>query len=108
MSELKLNVYESDMKTVKKTVTAQTVEIPFGTVRRLMRLFDIDKAKNSEILKTIIAAWDSVIGILDNVFPEMTADDWDYVSTKELASVVYQLIQAAIIDLMRIPKDPKN
>ena len=55
MSELKLKVYENDMKTVKKECTAQTVEVPFGAVRRLMRLFDIDsKNNNADILKTII------------------------------------------------------
>lgn len=109
MSELKLKVYENDMKTVKKECTAQTVEVPFGAVRRLMRLFDIDsKNNNSDILKTIISAWDSVVSILDNVFPEMEEEDWDFVSTKELAAVVYKLIQAALADLMQIPKDPKN
>ena len=109
MSELKLKVYENDMKTVKKECTAQTVEVPFGAVRRLMRLFDIDsKNNNADILKTIISAWDSVVSILDNVFPEMTEEDWDFVSTKELAAVVYKLIQAALADLMQIPKDPKN
>ena len=109
MSELKLKVYENDMKTVKKECTAQTVEVPFGAVRRLMRLFDIDSKNNDEdILKTVISAWDSVVSILDNVFPEMTEEDWDFVSTKELAAVVYKLIQAALADLMQIPKDPKN
>jgi hypothetical protein len=109
MSELKLKVYENDMKTVKKECTAQTVEVPFGAVRRLMRLFDIDsKNNNADILKTVISAWDSVVSILDNVFPEMTEEDWDFVSTKELAAVVYKLIQAALVDLMQIPKDPKN
>ena len=109
MSELKLKVYENDMKTVKKECTAQTVEVPFGAVRRLMRLFDIDsKNNNADILKTIISAWDSVVSILDNVFPEMDEEDWDFVSTKELAAVVYKLIQAALADLMQIPKDPKN
>lgn len=109
MSELKLKVYENDMKTVKKECTAQTVEVPFGAVRRLMRLFDIDsKNNNADILKTIISAWDSVVSILDNVFPEMNEEDWDFVSTKELAAVVYKLIQAALADLTQIPKDPKN
>lgn len=109
MSELKLKVYENDMKTVKKECTAQTVEVPFGAVRRLMRLFDIDsKNNNADILKTVISAWDSVVSILDNVFPEMTEEDWDFVSTKELAAAVYKLIQAALVDLMQIPKDPKN
>lgn len=109
MSELKLKVYENDMKTVKKECTAQTVEVPFGAVRRLMRLFDIDsKNNNADILKTVISAWDSVVSILDNVFPEMEEEDWDFVSTKELAAVVYKLIQAALADLMQIPKDPKN
>jgi hypothetical protein len=109
MSEIKLKVYENDMKTVKKEYTAQTVEIPFGVVRRLMRLFDIDNSTdNNDILKTVIKAWDSVIGILNNVFPEMTEDEWDNVSTKELAAAVYKLIQAALADLMAIPKDPKN
>lgn len=108
MSELKLKVYENDMKTVKKECTAQTVEISFGTVRRLMRIFDIEKSENSEILKIVISAWDSIIDVLNNVFPEMTDDDWDHVSIRELAAVIYQMIKSIIADLMKIPKDPKN
>jgi hypothetical protein len=108
MSEIILKVYEPDMKTVKKEYSAQMTEVPFGAVRRLMRLFDIDKQDNADAFKTITAAWDSVIAVLDNFFPEMTEADWDYVSTRELVGVVIQLVRSTVMTLSNIPKDPKN
>ena len=109
METIKLTVYEIDMITIKKECTAQMVKVPFGTVRRLMRLFNVDNLENtSEILDIVLKSWDSVIAILDQIFPEMTEEDWDTVDTKELIGVIYNLLKNAFVEMMKIPTDPKN
>ena len=107
--DILLNVYNADMKTIKKQCKAETIKIPFGTIRKLMKLFNIDNVENTgEILNIVMSSWDSVIGILDNIFPEMTEDDWDTVDTKELVSVIYQLLKDSFKTILSIPTDPKN
>ena len=109
MDEIKLPVYENDMKTIRAEHTAQMIAISFGTIRRLMRLFDIEnEADTANIIKIISSAWSGVIGILGNVFPDMTEDEWDFVDTKDIVRVIYAILQNALAEMSKIPRDPKN
>lgn len=104
-----LTVYENDMVTVKKECNATTVKIPFGTIRKLMKLFDLENIDDTNaILNIVMSSWNEVIAILNRVFPEMEESDWDTVDTKELISVIYKMLKAAFLDLASIPTDPKN
>lgn len=107
--EIKLNVYENDMKTIKKECVANTVDIPFGLVRKLMKLFDVENLDDTtKILNIVMKSWDDVISLLDRIFPDMEEEDWDYVGTKELVQVIFQVLKEAAKALFNIPTDPKN
>ena len=106
---IKLNVYEDDFVTVKKESEAQLVKVPFGTVRKLMQIFNVENLTDTtQILNVVLQSWDSVVSVLDRVFPDIEPDEWDYVDTKELVSVIFTLLKSAAADLLRIPVDPKN
>lgn len=107
--DIKLRVYEDDMKTIAKECTANTVDIPFGLIRKLMKLFDVDNLSDTtKILNIVMKSWDDVVSLLDRIFPEMEEDDWDYVGTKELVQVIFQVLKEAAKNLLEIPTDPKN
>ena len=106
---IKINVYEEDMKTVKKEVSAELIEIPFGTIRKFMDLFDVENLEDTTKILTIVAkSWKDVVRILNRVFPDMTEEDWDGVSTKELLQVIIKVLKFAFADILKIPTDEKN
>lgn len=106
---LKLNIYEEDMKTVKKEVTANLIKIPFGIIRKLMVLFNVENLKDSsEILNVIIKCWDDVILILDRIFKDVEEDEWMYIDTNELINVIFKVIKESGKAILKIPSDSKN
>ena len=53
MGELILNVYDDEDKVVK-TSKAEIVDLKFGSIRRLMKLLNIDDMNNTaELFKTV-------------------------------------------------------
>lgn len=107
--EIKLNVYESDMVTVKKECVANTVKVPFGLIRKLMSLFNVEKLEDTtQILNVVMNSWEDVVALLDRVFPEIDEQDWDYVDTHELVAVIFKLLKSAFAEMIKIPTDPKN
>lgn len=104
-----LKVYENDMTTVKKECKAEMVRVPFGIIRKLMKLFNVENLENTtEILGIVMDSWDEVISLLDRVFPDIEENDWDGVDTKELIAAIYNILKFAFKDLAKIPVDPKN
>jgi len=109
MDEITIKVYNDDFVTVKKEIKAEFVKVPFGFVRKLMRLCNIENINSTKDLLGVLAgSWDSVTKLLDNIFPEMSEDDWDGVDTKEILSVVFSLVRRSVSELKNIPTDPKN
>lgn len=107
--EIKINVYENDMKTVKKEVKAELVEIPFGIIRKFMSLFNIQSLDDTATILNVVAnSWKEVQTLLDRIFPDMSEDDWDGVSTKELLKVVMEVLKFAFTDILNLPVDEKN
>ncbi len=106
---LKLNVYDSTGKNIAKTCTAETFDIMFGTVNTLMNLLKIEQLDNQvELIKTICDAWDELTNILNNVFPNMTDEDWNHVKVKELVPIIVGIVKYTISETMSIPSDSKN
>ena len=106
--DITIKVYEKDKKTVKKECKADTVDLEFGTVRRLMALFDYKKLDNATLLSLIFEEWNDLVSILSEAFPDMENDDWDHVKMKELLIVIKNIAVAAVKDMLSIPTDPKN
>lgn len=106
--KLKLNVYDDENKVVK-TVTAEMVELKFGSIRRLMKLLNIDDINDTaQLLKVIYGAWDQLTKILNSCFPEMTDDDWDNVKVSELVIVLVAILKYSFTQMLSIPTDSKN
>lgn len=106
--DITIKVYEKDKKTVKKECKADTVDLEFGTVRRLMALFDYKNLDNATLLSMIFEEWNDLVSILSEAFPDMENDDWDHVKMKELLTVIKNIAVVAIKDMLSIPTDPKN
>jgi hypothetical protein len=70
-----------------------------------MELVDVENIDNSaELLKTVHRAWKQLKKILGRIFPDMTEDDWDYISVKELLPVVVSILKDSFREMMTIPK----
>lgn len=105
---MKLNVYGENNE-VTKTVEAQFVDIKMGTIRRLMKLLNVDDIEDTAtLLKVIYGAWEQLIKILDEVFPDMEEDDWDNVNVSELMPILIDVLKGSFAKMLTIPNDPKN
>ena len=107
--DIKLNVYNEDMKTVKKECAASMVKVPFGLIRKLMNLFKVENLQDTtQILDIIMTSWEDVIKLLGRIFPDVTEEEWDYVDTSELMRVILSLVKYVFAEMVKIPTDPKN
>lgn len=106
MSNINLKIYDESGKNVVKIYEAETYELPFGTVRKLMNIVKIEDMNNqAELLKTIAGAWDEILNVLHRVFPACTDDEWDAIKAKEVLKVIIQIAQSAISDIFIIPTE---
>lgn len=103
--EIVLNVYD-DEDNIIKTVRAEVVELKFGTIRRLMRLLEVDDIDNTaELFKIVYGAWEQLTSILNKCFPEMTDEDWDNVKVSEIIPVIVQILKHSSAKMLSIPKE---
>lgn len=106
--ELKLNVYD-DENNVVKTATAELIELKFGSIRRLMKLLNVDNINDtSELLKVLYGAWEQITKVLNGCFPDMTEEDWDNVKVSELIPVLMAILKYSFTQMLNIPTDSKN
>lgn len=105
MQKIVLSIYNKDFTAAEKTVEAKMTVIPFGAVRKLMSLFSTENIEDTKAIANIILkSWDSLIEILDRVFP-LTDDEWDRVDTAELVRCVLVLIQYSTAQILTIPTE---
>ena len=104
--EIKLNVYNEGMETVKEVHTAKLVKIPFGLVRKLMRLFNVDSLENTtQILDVVSGSWEQVIEVIGRVFPDIKEEEWDYVDTGELTQALIGVLKYVFKEMKVIPAE---
>lgn len=105
-NELVLKVYEEDFETVKKEVTVKAGKIPFGLVRKIMKLLKIEEAKDlNSVVEVIDVIWEDLLKVLRIILPEMEEKDWDYVDTGELVSVLVGMLKHYFKGLINIPTE---
>ena len=108
MEELKINIYDENDSVIKEA-TAKTVDLRFGTIRRLMELLNVEDIEDtSQLLKTVYGAWGTITKILSKAFPEMTDEDWDGVKLGELLPIILKIIKYSLKEVQSIPTDSKN
>lgn len=104
---LTLNVY--DGKEIIKTVKSTTYDLELGTVIKLMKLLKIEDTENElELLKIIAGAFDEIIDVLSNVFPDMEEDDWNHVKLKEIVPVIINIAKFSVTETLKIPSKGKK
>lgn len=107
--EIKLNIYDKTGKNVERTVKAEEYEIMFGAVTELMKVVKATAVEDkSELLKTVVSAWDEITSVMSGFFPDVTEDEWKRVKVSELVPVIVELAKYAVTSMMGIPVDPKN
>lgn len=108
MEKLVLNVYDNEDNIVK-TSTAELIELKFGSIRKLMKLLNIDNIDDtSELLKVLYGAWEQITKVLTGCFPDMTDEDWDNIKVSELIPVLMGILKYSFTQVLTIPTDPKN
>ena len=105
---IELNVYD-DKGEVVKTCDAVPAKFKFGAIRSLMELLNIDSVEDTAaLLKTIYNAWEELVKILGQCFPEMKYEDWENVELNELIPVTMDILRYSFGEILTIPQDPKN
>lgn len=106
--KMKINVYD-EKGNVAKTCSAEMIDLEFGAVRSIMEILNIESISDtSDILKTVYSAWDQLVRILSQCFPEMEYEDWNHVKLKELLPVIVGILKYSFAEILTIPKDSKN
>lgn len=103
--ELKINVYDEDDNIVK-TCTAELIDIKFGQISAIMELIDLDEIEDSyKLLKNVRKTWKQLKKILSRIFPDMTEEDWEFVSMRELLPVIVITLKDSAVEIIKnIPK----
>lgn len=109
MSEIKLEVCRADDKSVvEKVYTAEGYDLMMGTLEDFVSIIDIDKLDdNKEVMKMIIKGYKQLKPLIQDVFPEMTSEDWRNVKLTSLVETVVD-IAFAVMDTMEILKSGKR
>lgn len=89
---------------IVKTCEAKKTDLSFGMIRSLVELLQIEDATDTnQILKAVLKAWDSLVIILSEAFPDMEDDDWNNVPLKEVVPVVIDILKYSFAELLQIP-----
>lgn len=106
MEKIILIVYEDDFKTIKKEVIAEPGKIPFGIVRKVMKVLNMENINNTaELVNIVTDMWGDIIKVLTNVFPEMEEEDWDSVDTQELVAVLWKITKHYFKSITTLPTE---
>lgn len=108
MENIKLNVYNNKGEVVK-SCEAKMIDLEFGTIRSLMELLNVENIEDTvELLKVVYGAWDQLIYILNDCFPEMEYEDWNHVKIKELLPTMVEILKYSFSEMLAIPGTEKN
>ena len=103
--KIELNVYDATGAIVK-TSSARLIDIEFGTIRAIMKLLKVETIDDvSEMLETVYEAWDQLVVVLSQIFPDMDYDDWDHVKVRELVPAVIQILRFSFSEIMKVPHE---
>lgn len=101
----KINVYDKD-KNVVKTCEAVDCDLMFGSIRKLMALLQIgDDSNTDSVFFLMYKAWDELVYVLSECFPDMTTEDWDNVKINELIPTVKGLAINMLAKAAGLPGD---
>lgn len=100
-----IKVYDKEKKVVK-TCKAVDCDLMFGSVRKLMALLEVDDATDTRsIFNLLYAAWDELVEVLSECFPDMEDKDWDNVKVNELIPTVKGIAINMLLKASSLPSD---
>lgn len=93
--EMKLNIYKNQRE-IKKTYTADTYDVMYGTVEDLLNMIDLDaltgKKGNASVMDAVCnllnGGREAIKPLLKDIFPGLTDDELRRVKAKELLEVL--------------------
>lgn len=104
--ELKLNIYEK--KSIKKTYTAETYDLMFGTVEDLLELINIDNLQSGsdvEIIKlvgnVVVKGMNIIKPLLKDIFEGLTDDELKHTKVNEIAKVLINVVKSSINEMSK-------
>ncbi|MGD7407495.1 hypothetical protein ACQCP7_25795 [Ralstonia pseudosolanacearum] len=107
-----INVYEVNelgKKVIKKQCDAETIDLEFGTIAKLMELVNIENIDSlPDLLKAIYGTWEEIKSVLSEAFPDMQPEDWEHVRVKELYPTIRDILKFSIMEIAGIPSEGKN
>lgn len=106
MKNITLKITDKSGQNTLKIYEAQPYELEFGVVRKLMAILKVENMDNqAELIKVISDAWDEIIDVLSNVFPECTDEEWDKAKVKEVLRVIIDVAKYAVSEVFVIPTE---
>lgn len=109
MGKLTLNIYDDVGNLARVAESHAMPRLKFGIIRKIMALLDINEDTTSfDLLKSVYGAWNELQKILEQVFPDVTDDEWNNVDISELVPVLLGIAKNSIVKMNTIPTDPKN
>lgn len=89
-----------------KEYKAQPYELEFGTIRKLMEILKVEDMTNqAQLLKAITEAWDDILEVFRNIFPDVTGEEMDKATVKEVLRVTIEIAKFAVSDIFIIPTE---
>lgn len=105
---MKLDIYGKvdGKKAVVNTYEADTYDLMFGTCEDVANVVDLDQLKtgsDTEIIRmvggAVIKSFDTVKGLLKDIFPGLTDEDLKNVKVKDIAGVLVDVVKYTITTL---------
>lgn len=106
--ELKIDVYKNGA--VEKSYTAKDFRLMMGTCEDILKLVDIDKLTGKiddeqtmmEIMKIVIKAFMEFKPMIQEIFPDMTDDEYRRTQVVDVAGVVIQVVKYTMSQLFSV------
>ena len=71
-----------------------------------MEILKIDTIEDTtDLLKVIYNAWDSLVVVLSQIFPDMTPEDFEHVKVKELVPVIMDVLKYSFSEILGLPRE---
>ena len=103
--EFKVNVHKG--REIEKTYIAKEYDLMMGTAEDILAVIDIEKLNGDleseeaqmEIIKVIIKSFKTFGPMIQEIFPDLTDDEYRRVPVKDVAKVVVQVLKCTVSEL---------
>lgn len=103
--EIKLNIYK-DNGEIEKVYKKEVGKILSKTMRKLA--FALDFESDDEFTKQIIEKWDSLVEIMQTIFPDLTYEECDRTDMTEFCQCIVSLVMIIKGETAKIPQSKKK